>query len=68
MWNVIKNLINPPSEWDKAKQWASESHPGWVYLAAQKTRPELCETYRLKIIDSYNRLQATLSLDTKNNR
>lgn len=53
MWDVIKNLISPPTEWDKAKEWASESRPGWLYLATQKKRPQLNEEYKQKILDEY---------------
>jgi hypothetical protein len=53
MWNVIKNLISPPTEWDKAQEWASGVHPGWLYLATQKKRPQLNEEYKQKILDEY---------------
>lgn len=53
MWANIKRNIKEWFEWQDAVAWAKTSHPSWVQLATQRKRPEVRETYRMKIIRAY---------------
>ena len=45
--------IQANNEWEDAKCWAREFHPGWVYLATRAKREETRKKYREKIILAY---------------
>lgn len=53
MWMKIKRSVKEWLEWHDAVSWAKKNHPSWVELATQKKRPEIRETYRMKIIRAY---------------
>jgi hypothetical protein len=40
-------------EWKRAKKWSKMYHPAWLYLATQRKRPEIRETYRKKVLEAY---------------
>ena len=40
-------------EWRQAKKWSKMYHPAWIYLATQRKRPEVRETYRKKVLNAY---------------
>lgn len=40
-------------EWQMAKRWSKKYHPTWMYLATQRKRPEIRETYRKKVLEVY---------------
>jgi hypothetical protein len=40
-------------EWVDAKRWAKAYHPSWVRFATKISRPEIRETYRKKILETY---------------
>lgn len=40
-------------EWKQAKKWSKMYHPAWLYLATQRKRPEIRETYRKKVLEAY---------------
>lgn len=50
---AIKNNYRLWSEWNEALSWAKTYYPNWVKLATQMKRPEIRETYRMKILRAY---------------
>lgn len=40
-------------EWEEAKCWANNTHPGWVHLAVRARSEETRKKYREKIILAY---------------
>lgn len=53
MWETIKRNFKEWFEWQNAIAWARMNHPSWVQLATQRKRPEIRETYRIKIMRAY---------------
>ena len=49
----VKKSMKEWSEWQDAIAWAKINHPSWVELATQRKRPEIRETYRMKIMRAY---------------
>ena len=40
-------------EWQDAKCWAADIHPGWLHIAKKAKRKEVRLLYREKILNAY---------------
>ena len=49
----IEAMLDAWKEWQLAKKWSKARHPAWVHLATQRSRPEVRETYRKKVLEAY---------------
>ena len=52
-WYVISYAFAEWLEWQDAKSWAKEYHPGWLYLARKSKHKEVRQIYRDKILNAY---------------
>ncbi len=50
LWEVLDKWL----EWQNAKCWANEYHPGWVQIATKARRKTTRQIYRDKIMNAYN--------------
>lgn len=50
----IESILDAWQEWRRAKKWSKMYHPAWLYLATQRKRPEIRETYRKKVLEAYH--------------
>lgn len=53
IWYVIKYAVSSWLEWQDAKFWAKEYHPGWVRIATKAKSKRTRQIYREKIIKAY---------------
>ena len=53
IWYVIKYAVRSWIEWQDAKAWAKEYHPGWLHLATKSKHMETRQIYRNKIMKAY---------------
>ena len=53
IWYVIKYAVRSWFEWQDAKCWAKDIHPGWLYLATKAKSEETRMIYRNKILKAY---------------
>ena len=50
---LLRELLYEWMEWQDAKSWAKEYHPGWVHIARKARRKTTRRIYRDKIIRAY---------------
>ncbi len=50
---LLRELFNEWMEWQDAKCWAKEFHPGWVQIATKAKGKTTRQIYRDKITKAY---------------
>lgn len=50
---MIKYAIHSWNEWQDAKAWAKEYHPGWLEIAKRARHEETRKEYKRKILLAY---------------
>lgn len=53
IWYVIKYAVRSWFEWQDAKCWAKDIHPGWLHLATKAKSEETRKAYHNKILKAY---------------
>lgn len=53
IWYVIKFAVTSWLEWQDAKCWAEDFHPGWVQMATKCKNKSTRQYYKLKILAAY---------------
>lgn len=53
IWYVIKYAVSSWIEWQDAKCWAKDIHPGWVIMATKCRNEETRQYYKIKILAAY---------------
>jgi hypothetical protein len=53
IWYVITHTFTEWLEWQDAKSWAKEYHPGLLHIAKKAKRKEVRLLYRDKILKAY---------------
>lgn len=50
---ILRERFNDWLEWQNAKYWAEEHHPGWVQIATKAKGKTTRQIYRDKIMKAY---------------
>ena len=53
LWYVICHKLSVWFEWQDAKCWAREYHPGWLQIATKSKSEEARAIYKEKILTAY---------------
>lgn len=53
IWYVIKYGVHGWFEWQDAKCWAKDIHPGWLFIATKAKSPDVRQRYKNKILAAY---------------
>lgn len=53
LWYTVKYGVHSWLEWQDAKYWAEEVHPGWLELATKARSEDVRKEYKRKILLAY---------------